>query len=59
MRLERRLWEAEEEGDLKMLEQFMKMKCANAEKQQRPYVVNLIVKMQRERSSCFLVFLFP
>ena len=49
-----RPWEAEEE-EWKMLEQFMKMKHANADKQQRLCAVNLIVKMQRKN---FLIFCF-
>ena len=38
-----------------MLEQFMKMKHANADKQQRLCVVNLILKMLRKN---FLIFCF-
>lgn len=39
-------------------EQFVKMKCANADKQQRLCIVNLLLKMQRKSFFCFVIFLF-
>lgn len=45
-------------NELRTLEQFVKMKCANADKQQRLCIVNLLLKMQRKSFLCFLIFLF-